>query len=242
MRYGRAACLVLTAVASASLLGAGCAVGIDHRVQPGENLYRIGKAYGIDYAELGRLNRIDPPYRISAGSQLFIPGATRQLPVNIITPRSTSSARPAPVATRPGGTSSGSTWSRFAWPVYGRVSSRFGTRERGYHDGIDIAARRGSPVRATGPGKVIFSDRLSGYGNVIILEHPGGFTSVYAHNERNLVIKGTAVASGQKIATVGTTGKASGPELHFEIRKDNIARNPVYYLPNGTTSTAGAAR
>jgi lipoprotein NlpD len=222
-----------------ALLGAGCAVGIDHRVQAGENLYRIGKAYGIDYQELARLNRIYAPYRISAGSELFIPGASRQLPVTVITPKAVNTARPARPTTTPSGKSVST---GFAWPVEGRVSSRFGARERGYHDGIDISAPRGAPVRAARPGKVIFSDRLSGYGNVIIVEHPGGYTSVYANNERNLVAKGRSVHEGERIATIGSSGRASGPQLHFEIRKDNVARNPIYYLPGGSTATSGAAR
>ncbi len=208
----------------------GCATGIYHRVHPGENLFRIGKAYGIDYHRLARINRIAPPYKIRAGQKLFIPGASRQLPVTIITPRAASSKPPArpPVSGGHGG--------GFMWPVSGRISSRFGKRNPGHHDGIDIAARKGTSIRAARSGKVIFSDRLSGYGNVIIVEHDGGFTTVYAHNDKNLVRTGTRVSRGQRIATVGDTGRATGPHLHFEIRKDNVARNPLYYLPSNPPS------
>ena len=86
-------------------------------------------------------------------------------------------------------------------------------------------------VTAAADGKVIFSDRLSSYGNVIIVEHSGGFTTVYAHNERNLVRKGARIRRGEKIATLGASGRARTPHLHFEVRKDNVARNPLYYLP-----------
>jgi len=204
--------------------------GVHHRVGRGENLYRIGKAYGVDYRELARVNGIRAPYRISAGARVFVPGATKRLPVTVITPRSATAARPAP---RPAGASGSSAGRSFSWPVRGRVMSSFGKRSRGYHDGIDIAAPRGSSVVAARDGKVIYSDHLSGYGNVVILEHASGYTTVYAHNARNLVRKGSRAKRGQKIATVGNTGKAEDPLLHFEIRKNNVARNPLYYLPRG---------
>ena len=199
--------------------------GVYHRVGRGENLYRIGKAYGVDYREIARANRIRPPYEISTGSRLYIPGATRQVPVEKVASRSASGRRQSmpPVGSKP-----------FSWPVTtGRVTSSFGKRARGHHDGIDIAAPRGSSVIAARDGKVIYSDHLSGYGNVVILEHASGYTTVYAHNDRNLVRKGTRARRGQKIATVGSTGKAATPLLHFEIRKNNVARNPLYYLPRG---------
>ncbi len=216
-----AALLIVVAIAG------GCATGIRHHVRPGENLFRIGKAYGIDYHRLARINRIPPPYRIRAGQSLFIPGATRQLPVTVITPRAASSKPPVHTPSSRVPVSAA-----FIWPVSGRISSKFGKRNPGHHDGVDIAARKGTSVRAARSGKVIFSDRLSGYGNVIIVEHDGGFTTVYAHNDKNLVHTGARVSRGQRIATVGQTGRATGPHLHFEIRKDNIARNPLYYLPS----------
>jgi len=221
----RFALTVSAAVAVACVCTCGCASGIVHSVRPGENLYRIGKAYGIDYHDLARYNRIHAPYEIKAGETLFIPGASRRLPVTIITPRATSTARPEPRTIAAAGASG------FAWPVSGRVTSAFGKRSHGYHDGIDIAAERGTAVHAAAHGKVIFSDQLSGYGNVVIVEHRGGFTTVYAHNDRNLVRKGAWVRAGQELATVGSTGRASSPHLHFEIRKSNVARNPLYYLP-----------
>jgi murein DD-endopeptidase MepM/ murein hydrolase activator NlpD len=171
---------------------------------------------------------------LKTGDVLFIPGATRQLPVGVITPKSANSAppkRPAPaVAVGSSGASAKSGYG-FSWPLRGRMTARFGGRGSDIHDGIDIAANRGTSIAAARDGKVIYSDRLSGYGNVIILEHSGGFTSVYAHNDRNYARKGQRIQRGQKIAAVGSTGRATGPHLHFEIRKDNVARNPLYYLP-----------
>jgi murein DD-endopeptidase MepM/ murein hydrolase activator NlpD len=99
------------------------------------------------------------------------------------------------------------------------------------HDGIDIAAPAGTPVRAADDGVVLYSGRLRGYGNVVILQHSGGYVTVYGHNERNLVREGDRVARGQDIAELGATGRASGPNLHFEIRYENQAQNPLAYLP-----------
>ena len=97
-------------------------------------------------------------------------------------------------------------------------------------------------MTAARAGHVIFSDRLSGYGNVIIVEHDDTFTTVYAHNDKNQVRKGGYVRRGQRIAIVGATGRATGPHLHFEVRKDNVARNPLFYLPPTATAQAGASR
>jgi murein DD-endopeptidase MepM/ murein hydrolase activator NlpD len=73
---------------------------------------------------------------------------------------------------------------------------------------------------------------------VVIISHPGGFATVYAHNDENLVRAGDRVRQGQLVARVGNSGRTSGPNLHFEIRKDNIARNPVYFLPGQTAERA----
>lgn len=194
--------------------------GIFHVVRKGENLFRIGKAYGISYRELARINGIPDPDRVQVGSRIFIPGATRRLPVEIITPRDAVARRVTPGRTN-----------NFIWPVRGEVSSGFGPRGENFHDGIDIAAEEGSPIRATDRGEVIYSDQLSGYGNLIIIRHSDGFASVYAHNRKNLVRQGQRVERGEVIGEVGQTGRVSAPHLHFEIRKDNIAVDPLYYLP-----------
>jgi murein DD-endopeptidase MepM/ murein hydrolase activator NlpD len=194
-------------------------------VKSGENLFRIGKAYDLPYQELARLNRISDPHQIHTGQRIFIPGATRQLPVEIITPLQASIERPK-VDEAPGRGKEG-----FIWPVVGKITSKFGPRSETFHDGIDIQAPEGSPIRAIERGEVIYSDQLRGYGNIIIIRHPGGFASVYAHNRRNLVREGQKVAKGEIIGEVGSTGRVSAPHLHFEIRKDNVARDPLYYLP-----------
>jgi lipoprotein NlpD len=120
---------------------------------------------------------------------------------------------------------------RFSWPVPGGVlSSRFGIRNGVMHDGVDISAPAGTPVRAADLGVVIFSGRLRGYGNVVILRHDDHYVTVYAHNRINSVREGDRVGRGQIIAEVGTSGRTTGPNLHFEVRHDNLAQNPLNYL------------
>jgi len=191
----------------------------------GENLFRIGKAYDVPYQELAKINRIANPHQIRVGQMVFIPGATRQLPVEIITPEKAEfEARRLP--DQPGMSPDG-----LIWPVKGSISSKFGPRGESFHDGVDIEASEGTSIRAIAKGVVMYSDKLRGYGNLIIIRHAGGLVSVYAHNRSNRVREGQAVEQGEMIGEVGSTGRVSAPHLHFEIRKDNVARDPLYYLP-----------
>lgn len=119
----------------------------------------------------------------------------------------------------------------FTWPAEGTLSSSFGPRGRTNHDGIDIAAPEGTPVRAAADGTVLFSGALRGYGKTVIVEHRASLTTVYAHNRENLVAAGAKVRRGDVIATVGQTGKTTGPNLHFEVRRDKVARDPLAFLP-----------
>jgi murein DD-endopeptidase MepM/ murein hydrolase activator NlpD len=203
--------------------------GIYHVVRAGENLFRIGKTYDVSYAELARLNSLRDPGQIRVGQRIFIPGATRELPVEIITP-----AESAPEPFSMPQTAQQMPWFpsvAFLWPISGTINSGFGPRGSSFHDGIDIAAPAGTPIRAIESGEVIYSDQLRGYGNMIILRHAAGLISVYAHNERNLVREGQQVSRGETIARVGNTGRVTGPHLHFEIRLDNKAQDPLHYMP-----------
>ena len=198
---------------------------IYHVVKPGENLFRIGKAYDVSFEELARVNGIRDPTQIRVGQRIMVPGANRALPVEVIAPvEPISAGRSAspPVET---------TGDAVLWPVRGTVNSGFGPRGSGMHDGIDIAAPEGTPIHAVERGEVIFSDQLRGYGNIVILRHTGGLVSVYAHNQANLVREGDKVERGDVIAKVGSTGRVSGPHLHFEIRKNNMAQDPLRFLP-----------
>ena len=119
----------------------------------------------------------------------------------------------------------------FLWPARGPVTSPFGMRGRHSHEGIDISSRRGMVVRAAASGTVVFSDRKPGYGRVIFLKHPGGYKTVYAHNQDNLVLPGDRVKQGEVIADMGSTGESSGPHLHFEVRVGDRPVDPLACLP-----------
>jgi murein DD-endopeptidase MepM/ murein hydrolase activator NlpD len=118
----------------------------------------------------------------------------------------------------------------FLWPVEGPVISNFGRRRSGWHAGVDIKAEPGTPVMAAAPGVVYFSGWERAYGRVVKIEHPGGFTTVYAHNLENLVEVGDEVDASTVIATVGRSGRTTGYHLHFEIRREGMAYNPLYLL------------
>lgn len=121
-------------------------------------------------------------------------------------------------------------------PLRGRLSSKFGWRKhpilghRQHHEGMDIAAAKGTRIDAVRSGKVVFSGEQRGYGNIVILDHGNGLTSRYAHCDELNVQVGDRVRAGQGIATVGSTGRSTGPHLHFEVRQDGEALDPQEYF------------
>ncbi len=121
-------------------------------------------------------------------------------------------------------------------PVTGRITSQFGTRRdpihghRRFHRGLDIAAPRGTPIEAAAEGTVVFAGRQRGYGNTVIIEHADGRRTRYAHAQTLQVQAGETVEAGQEIATVGSTGRATGPHVHFEVIEDGKRVNPLTVL------------
>ena len=207
----------------AALALAGCASVPDpippagmkvHTVKRGETVWRISKRYETTVGAIQRANKLGDPTRIRVGQKLLVPV----------------------------GLSGSDTWTRsdnrgtvpatsFRWPLEGKLISHFGMRNGAHHDGIDLKAPKGTPIRAIESGRVIHSDgNLAGYGNTIILKHSGRYSSVYAHNRKNLVRNGDFVQRGQVIAEVGKTGRATTPHLHLEIRSDGKPRNPLDFL------------
>jgi murein DD-endopeptidase MepM/ murein hydrolase activator NlpD len=114
-------------------------------------------------------------------------------------------------------------------PVEGRISSAFGThRGRGHqHQGVDIAAPRGTPIEASADGEVVFAGWSHGYGKTVLIKHQDGVFTRYAHADKLMVSRGDTVQSGQKVATVGATGSATGPHLHFEVLQGRQRVNPM---------------
>ncbi len=118
----------------------------------------------------------------------------------------------------------------------GWISSGFGPRndpingKRAFHEGIDFAGRRGSDVMAAAAGVVVWSGSRWGFGNTVEINHGNGYSTLYAHNEKNLVKVGETVKKGQVIALLGSSGRSSGPHVHFEVRRNGQAVNPIKSL------------
>lgn len=232
--------VAMTATVSLTLFSTGCAgprgtgPGLIHQVASGENIYRISRRYGVDPKQVARINGVRDVTKLRVGQRLFIPGVRRSMSAKqrelagLGPPGKSDSAKARRLAKS---VARAQTSLRFGWPVRGRLSSRFGMRKGRPHEGIDVAASRGTPIHAAEAGRVIHSGRLSGYGKVVIVKHAGAYRTVYAHASKLLVKKGAFVERGQTIALVGSTGRSTGPHVHFEIRRSETPHNPLAFLP-----------
>ncbi len=192
-----------------------------HLVKKGETLALIGRTYGVDYRKIAKRNGIKKPYTIYVGQRLVIRGSHA-----LVGNQSNKPPKSPTVA------SLSTKNFKLIWPVQGRFSSKFGPRKGRMHDGIDIAAKVGTRIVAAASGEVVYADnKLTGYGNLIIIRHNSKMFTAYAHNDRNLVSRGDKVKQGQQIATVGETGRVTGPHVHFELRRGETAIDPIPYLP-----------
>lgn len=178
-----------------------------------ETLEDVAKEFNVPVWEIRSANKNK---RFSVGELIYIP-----LNIGIVSLYTEG----------PAGNSKGYlSYKEFVWPVPSskKISSKFGRRWGKAHLGIDIPARRGSNIIATNSGVVIYSGNgYSGFGNLTIIAHPYGLFSIYAHSKVNYTKVGQRVHRGQVIALVGNTGRSTGPHLHFEIRKNGSAINPV---------------
>ena len=118
----------------------------------------------------------------------------------------------------------------FIWPCDGVVVSGFGMRWGRMHEGIDIGCSFGTPNRAAAAGTVIYAGWLGGYGNLVVVDHGNGLSTAYAHASSILVSVGQSVSQGETVSLVGSTGNSSGPHLHFEVRVNGTAVDPLPYL------------
>lgn len=227
-RVGRwlAAAVLSALVVACSSLPEG---GTIHVVRPGESLWRISRHYGVTVDELRRANRVGDVHTLQIGQELRIPGADKAQPsanlAGVPTPR------PEPLRAGNRAQALKEADLRFEWPVAGKISSGFGWRSGRRHEGIDIPARKGVKVRAAEAGRVVYSGTLRDYGRVVIVKHAGRYSTVYAHNHRNKVRKGEFIEKGDVVSTVGKTGNARGTHLHFEVRRNRVAQDPMRYLP-----------
>jgi len=192
-----------------------------HVVRRGETPFSIAQTHGVEPAELIRANALAEPRSLRPGAVLRIPASAEE-EVQVASRASVSLPDP------PARTSAG-----FDWPLAGTIVSTFGAKGGGLrNDGLNIAAPRGTPVRAAEAGVVAYTgDGLKGFGKLILVRHAGGWVTAYAHNDAVLVERGDRVRRGQTIARVGTTGSVTRPQLHFEVRRGTRALDPTELLP-----------
>ncbi len=209
-------------------------------VAAGDTLYSLSRRYSVPVNDLAVMNNLSAPFALSVGQKLKVPDLS-SAPVRSVATTKVDSAT-VPVAKPKEKISSDPTQklptigarssSKFSWPVRGRVLSAYGAKGDGlFNDGINIAVARGTTVGAAENGVVAYAgNEVKGMGNLIIIQHSGGWMTVYAHLDSMTVRRGNKVSVGQKIGTVGETGKVDEPQLHFEIRKGTKAYNPSTYL------------
>ena len=217
--------------------------GVLVSLKAGQTLLDLALAYGLSPRDLVKLNGFADLSSLEAGQQVFVPV---QDSLAGLRPQSSSTTGRKQLVER-----SLQLVSRapqllitydppaqgYLWPLAtrGRISSRFGRRNisvRGnkYHVGVDIAAPSGTMVRATQGGVVSRSGWLGSYGYVVYLEHPSGAQTRYAHMRRVAVMRGQRVQQGESLGEVGSTGASTGPHLHFELRFNGYATDPLDYL------------
>jgi lipoprotein NlpD len=194
--------------------------GVYHQVKPGETLWRICKTYGVNMQEVAEFNNITEPASIRAGLKIFIPGAKGALEVD--PKRAAGPEDEQKISLQKG---------KFHWPVRGEITSVFGIRDKRIHNGIDICTPKGQSVQAAQEGRVSYAGSLQGYGRIVVIQHAGDYSTVYAHLGDISVKKGQPIKKGDIIGKVGESGNATGPHLHFEIRLRGRPRNPMFYLP-----------
>lgn len=194
---------------------------IGHVVRPGQTVWSVAREHGVSVEALIRTNRLAPNAKLRVGQRLSLP--LSEVPEGSQEPPSLADIVLGPPPPTP--------FVHFVRPVPGAVGSPFGPRGRAWHGGVDLRAERGSPIRAAAAGMVISSGSERAYGRVVKIWHLRDLMTVYAHNHENLVKVGDWVEQGQVIATVGSTGRASAPHLHFEIRLDGRKYDPMFWLP-----------
>jgi murein DD-endopeptidase MepM/ murein hydrolase activator NlpD len=220
-----------------------------HVVATGETLSKISRLYGKPVTEIARANNIDVSARLNVGDRLIIPGlhasagngsanaavaeqkgsegaAQSEANASVFKEVPDNSEAKEKIAEGTG------SLPKFRWPANGRVISAFGPMTNGQqNDGINIAVPENTPVKAAEDGVVAYAgNELKGYGNLVLVRHPNGYVTAYAHAKELLVKRGDQVKRGQVIARSGQSGNVNAPQLHFEIRKGASPLDPTKFL------------
>jgi murein DD-endopeptidase MepM/ murein hydrolase activator NlpD len=196
--------------------------GIYYTVQAGDTVEKLAKTYqtSVDKIVNCEMNGLTEPYTLTPGQQIMLPDGRKKPPAfeNIYPMTYVGSA--------PKGAPKGS--GRFAWPTRGVLTQKFWSG----HPGIDIANRTGTPIYAADDGYVVLAGRDTwGYGNQVVIDHGNGYKTRYAHLSRIDVKAGQTVKKNQQIGLMGSTGRSTGPHLHFEVIYNGAVRNPLGFLP-----------
>ena len=229
---------------------------LKHVLRRGQTLYSVAKMYGVEVPALMKANGIKNARHVSANTLLVIPvtrsargAAPGAKPAGVV------QASIAPGVGPPDDEDSPSTSKKnavageetraadqpaLAWPLHGAVTAAYGRRGKSdHHEGIDIDGQTGDPIQAAASGTVAFAGTHGDYGRTVVIDHGEGWRTVYAHASELKVQEGDPVRVGDTIAEVGHSGNARGSHLHFEVRRDGRAQNPIPYLRSTDTLTAG---
>ena len=239
--------------ASVSPRAAGAGSSEVHVVEAGETLSKIARHYGKSVAEIAKANNLVPTNKLSIGDRILIPGThissanpeaeQAAAPTKPTSNKVVASAVPvqtASVVTPAAETPSADTPAKaaadatpgFRWPVRGRIIAGFGPKPNGQqNDGIDVAVPENTPIKAAEDGVVAYAgNELKGYGNLVLVKHPNGYVTAYAHAKELLVKRGDQIKRGEVIGKSGQSGNAEAPELHFEVRKGSAPVDPMQFL------------
>jgi murein DD-endopeptidase MepM/ murein hydrolase activator NlpD len=212
----------------------------------------------VSVPELARANNLDPSAKLSLGMKLVVPAAKTAAAVGSATASVGVAAAVAPPVTRlaaadsqqkarlaqsapnadepavesPVKAEATGALPTFRWPVRGKVITAYGAKANGKsNDGINLAVPEGTPVKAADDGVVTYSgNELKSYGNLVLIKHPNGYVTAYAHASELLVKRGDTIKRGQVIAKSGQSGDVQSPQLHFEIRKGQSPVDPLQFL------------
>ena len=183
-----------------------------YTIRMGDTLSHIAGLFSVTIQEICRVNSISDPDWIPAGRQIRIPqGAATE--VRAYAARASAGHI------------------ELAWPIQGQISSTFGWRWGQMHEGLDIAVPYGTNVMAALEGQVSFAGRRGDYGNLIVIDHESGIQTYYGHLSRLVVDAGMEVVAGEVIGRSGTSGKSTGPHLHFEVHLADRPVDPKTLLP-----------
>lgn len=200
--------------------------GVSHKVGRGDTLAAIAAKYGVDAAAILEANRLASADMLSAGEKLIIPGGKKTYYAETKAARNVSPVSILKDLFKPESLKSLIS-NKLAWPTVGaRITQYYSWR----HHAVDIANKSGTAIYATDAGVVEVAGWGTGYGNQIVIDHGGGRKSRYAHMSKFYVKKGQAVGKGEVIGLMGSTGRSTGPHVHFEYIINGIKYNPLNYL------------